>query len=266
MSSDPSSSSASSSSGPSSIDSQRSQQVLQLPKQQQQHQQLHTPQRQLPKSPLAVTGSPLSNGNATTPKKVNGNGGILYDDTLVVIEKSNQDLEQKLNNNKQQQQQQQTNMGNGSAVARRTIVNGKSPKTTTSRVPITRPRIDTIHNNRNLSQEVIYEVEENGQQCLSQQQQQLQEASLSRSSSQTTIKQLGSNGLQASSVTASYPSLSDLSINDIGSNFKSLTAQKLMAGMSFNSIDTLIEVNAAADARKNLNLNESTETVDFGVI
>ena len=61
----------------------------------------------------------------------------------------------------------------------------------------------------------------------------------------------------------SYPSLSDLSIADL-SSFKSLTAQNLMAGLSFNSIDTLLEVNAAAEARSKL--NESTETVDFGII
>ena len=66
-----------------------------------------------------------------------------------------------------------------------------------------------------------------------------------------------------SSVAPSYPSLSDLSIADL-SSFKSLTAQKLMAGLSFNSIDTLLEVNAAAEARSKL--NESTETVDFGII
>ena len=66
--------------------------------------------------------------------------------------------------------------------------------------------------------------------------------------------------------------------------FKSLTAQKLMAGLSFNSIDTLLEVNAAAEARSggggnpsnavvgnggpvsNVIMNQSTETVDFGVI
>ena len=67
----------------------------------------------------------------------------------------------------------------------------------------------------------------------------------------------------APSSAMSYPSLNDLTINDIAS-FKSLTAQKLMAGLSFNSIDTLLEVNAAAEARHKL--NESTETVDFGVI
>ena len=72
-------------------------------------------------------------------------------------------------------------------------------------------------------------------------------------------------------VTRHFPSLSDLSTvnHDADVNFKSLTAQKLMAGLSFNSIDTLLEVNAAAEARTKL--NESTETipthsVDFGVI
>ena len=72
-------------------------------------------------------------------------------------------------------------------------------------------------------------------------------------------------------MTRHFPSLSDLSTvnHDADVNFKSLTAQKLMAGLSFNSIDTLLEVNAAAEARTKL--NESTETipthsVDFGVI
>jgi len=37
-----------------------------------------------------------------------------------------------------------------------------------------------------------------------------------------------------------------------------------MSGLSFNSIDTLLEVNAAAEARSKH--NESTETIDFGVI
>ena len=32
--------------------------------------------------------------------------------------------------------------------------------------------------------------------------------------------------------------------------FKSLTAQKLMAGLSFNSVDTLLEVNAAAEGAR----------------
>ena len=74
-----------------------------------------------------------------------------------------------------------------------------------------------------------------------------------------------------------HPSLSDLgSIADLSANFKSLTARKLMAGLSISRIDTLLEVNAAAadngnngggggNARRH-NLDESTETIDFGVI
>ena len=46
-----------------------------------------------------------------------------------------------------------------------------------------------------------------------------------------------------------------------------LTARKLMAGLSISSIDTLLEVNAAHDSNPKLSiLNESTETIDFGVI
>ncbi len=78
-----------------------------------------------------------------------------------------------------------------------------------------------------------------------------------------------------------FPSVTDLAglsdelLRGPNLEFKSLTAQKLMAGLSFNSIDTLLEVNAAADARgsggpaNNNNsaiMNQSTETVDFGVI
>ena len=82
--------------------------------------------------------------------------------------------------------------------------------------------------------------------------------------SQAQLNQLKNQDIEGnSSVAPSYPSLSDLSIADL-SSFKSLTAQKLMAGLSFNSIDTLLEVNAAAEARSKL--NESTETVDFGII
>jgi hypothetical protein len=65
----------------------------------------------------------------------------------------------------------------------------------------------------------------------------------------------------------SFPSIGDLhSLEELSGSatFKSLTAQKLMSGISFNSIDTLLEVNAAAEARSKH--NESTETIDFGVI
>merc|ERR1719509_121057 len=133
---------------------------------------------------------------------------VLYDDSLASIEKSNQELEQRL---------------------------GGRPA----------PRVDTIHNNRLLVQEVIYEEST---------------SDLSRSSSVSTLKPDWG--------TADHPSLADLgSIADLSSKFQSLTARKLMAGLSISSIDTLLEVNS--DERNNGKLsilNESTETIDFGVI
>ena len=114
--------------------------------------------------------------------------------------------------------------------------------------------VDTIHNR--LSQEVIYEVPDSASE------------SGGVESSVTTVGSVKNNDEEPSSTSSdvqTFPSITDLTMADINTNnFKSLTAQKLMAGLSFNSIDTLIEVNAVAEARKNL--NESTETVDFGVI
>ena len=65
-----------------------------------------------------------------------------------------------------------------------------------------------------------------------------------------------------------HPSLADLgSIADLSAKFQSLTARKLMAGLSISSIDTLLEVNNnERDNGKLSILNESTETIDFGVI
>jgi hypothetical protein len=144
----------------------------------------------------------------------------LYDETLIVIEKSNHDLELRL--------QPSADTNNSPLLTRTTLTNN---------------RIDTIHNNRMLDQEVIYEDNM---------------SDLSRSSSVSTLK--------PDSV-PDHPSLSDLgSIADLSANFKSLTARKLMAGLSISSIDTLLEVNAAADNGKMDKLNESTETIDFGVI
>ena len=58
-----------------------------------------------------------------------------------------------------------------------------------------------------------------------------------------------------------HPSLSDLgSIADLSGKFQSLTARKLLAGESMTSIDTLVEVNNAA---QNINRRQST---DFGLI
>ena len=110
--------------------------------------------------------------------------------------------------------------------------------------------VDTIHNNRlminnqdsSLYGSILPTMDNN----------------LSRSSSASTLKPDAPD----------HPSLSDLgSIADLSANFKSLTARKLMAGLSISSIDTLLEVNTAHDNHHKLSiLNESTETIDFGVI
>jgi len=67
-----------------------------------------------------------------------------------------------------------------------------------------------------------------------------------------------------------HPTLSDLgSITDLSTKFQSLTARKMMAGLSTGSIDTLVEINAAHDKHKHPMIdshNESTETIDFGII
>jgi len=164
-----------------------------------------------------------SSSSASGPSSLDSQ---LYDETLIVIEKSNHDLELRLEP-----------YDNGS----------KSPKLT--RTQLTNNRIDTIHNNRMLDQEVIYEDNM---------------SDLSRSSSVSTLKP------DMDYILGDHPSLSDLgSIADLSANFKSLTARKLMAGLSISSIDTLLEVNAAcaADNRKGTDkLDESTETIDFGVI
>ena len=115
--------------------------------------------------------------------------------------------------------------------------------------------VDTIHNR--LSQEVIYEVPDSASESGG--------VEPSFTAAASSAKNNDEDPSSASSDVQTFPSISDLTMADISANnFKSLTAQKLMAGLSFNSIDTLIEVNAVAEARKNL--NESTETVDFGVI
>jgi hypothetical protein len=61
---------------------------------------------------------------------------------------------------------------------------------------------------------------------------------------------------------SSFPSLSDLTVH-----FKSLTAQKILKGISINSIDTLVEVNMAAAAanEKQNNCDVSIHT-DFGLL
>lgn len=61
---------------------------------------------------------------------------------------------------------------------------------------------------------------------------------------------------------SSFPSLSDLTVH-----FKSITAQKIMKGISINSIDTLVEVNmAAANTEKQNNCDLVTIHTDFGML
>ncbi|XP_068233002.1 uncharacterized protein ko [Palaemon carinicauda] len=59
-----------------------------------------------------------------------------------------------------------------------------------------------------------------------------------------------------------YPSLSELNLN-----FSSLAAQKILHGVSHNSIDTLVEVNLAAEKRKiNVKRPEAVTNTDFGFL
>ena len=219
-------SSTSGSSGPSSLDSQASQ--------------------------LRIRNSNLS----ATPEKLTlkkDASSALYDDSLVVIERSNHELEQKLQNGK-------TSSSPSKVV---NTLHNRLLHQPPHHVRLNRA-VDTIHNR--LSQEVIYEVPDSAQE---QEEMAAAAAMVTKvAANAKTIKEEEEPVSSASDMPSSaFPSISDLTIADIGgpaNQFKSLTAQKLMAGLSFNSIDTLIEVNAAAEARKNL--NESTETVDFGVI
>ena len=132
---------------------------------------------------------------------------MLYNDSLASIEKSNQELEQRLG--------------------------GQSS------------RVDTIHNTRNVEQHIIYKESF---------------SEPSRSSSASTLKPDWGG--------PDHPSLADLgSIASLLAKFQSLTARKLMAGLSISSINTLLEVNSNERNNGKLRiLNESTETIDFGLI
>ena len=161
-------------------------------------------------------GSSTAGSSSVSGPSSIDSGQAVFDDTLVVIEKSNQELEQRL--------------GGGERSIKRSN------------------RVDTIHNNnRVLDQEIIFE----------------ESSDISRSSSVSTLKP---NDNYRDSL-PDHPSLADMgSIADLSAKFQSLTARKLMAGLSISSIDTLLEVNAAHDPHKLSILNESTETIDFGVI
>lgn len=73
-------------------------------------------------------------------------------------------------------------------------------------------------------------------------------------------KELDSLSLEDSKIRrfADFPSLSDLSLR-----FTSLAAQNILKGVSFNSVDTLVEVNMAAEKKRNCDLSIST---DLGVV
>ncbi len=195
------------------------------------------------------SSSDPSNSNSSGPSSIDSQGSQkrlqmlqppLFDDSLVVIERSNQELELKL-----------------SRVS-------SPPKGILS---YQRSSVDTIHNHRNtLAQEVISEIDSGSEQ-------------MSRTSSMSTIKavddhhhqqQQQQQQHQQQQQAPSYPNLADLELEAASGGFKSLTAQKLMAGLNFSSVDTLLEVNAVAEARKRQEaiskMNESTETIDFGVI
>ena len=166
-------------------------------------------------SPCYRSGSSDGSSSVSGPSSIDS---VLYDDSLAVIEKSNQELEQRL--------------------ARRAEARVEA------RV------VDTIHNNRLAEQEIIFEESS---------------SDMSRSSSVSTLKP---DNQPDQPNLPDHPSLADLgSIADLSAKFQSLTARKLMAGLSISSIDTLLEVNAASEHHNKLSiLNESTETIDFGVI
>lgn len=58
-----------------------------------------------------------------------------------------------------------------------------------------------------------------------------------------------------------FPSLSDLSFN-----FTSLAAQKILKGVSINSVDTLVELNMAANSEKQNNREVAAVCTDFGLV
>ena len=194
--------------------------------------------RSSPMTRSEIRASPSTRSASSDGSSVSGPSSIdssLYDDTLAVIEKSNQELEQRLSSR---------------------AVQDKSSKRPS------KSRIDTIHNHRQMDQEIIFE----------------EDSDLSRTSSVSTLKmepfspmspqgRPGQHPDHHPGLHPDHPSLADMgSIADLSGKFQSLTARKLMAGLSISSIDTLLEVNAANDGNKLSILNESTETIDFGVI
>ena len=182
-------------------------------------------------SPSARSGTGSSDGGSSSvsgPSSMESSPA-LYDDTLAGIERSNQELEQRLGTQRQLEKSHKRNV---------------------------QPRVDTIHNIQHHPPEIIFEEGSDMG---------------SRSSSVSTLKPdytphgpLRVGG--PDDLLPDHPSLADMgSIADLSGKFQSLTARKLMAGLSISSIDTLLEVNTAHENKLSI-LNESTETIDFGVI
>ena len=181
-------------------------------------------------SPSARSGSSDGGSSSVSGPSSMESSPALYDDTLAGIARSNQELEQRLGTQRQLE---------------------KSHKRSVQ------PRVvDTIHNIQHHPPEIIFEEGSDMG---------------SRSSSVSTLKpdhhQLRVGGHEDHGhLLPDHPSLADMgSIADLSGKFQSLTARKLMAGLSISSIDTLLEVNTAHENKLSI-LNESTETIDFGVI
>lgn len=56
------------------------------------------------------------------------------------------------------------------------------------------------------------------------------------------------------------------SLNDLSFNFTSLAAQKILKGVSINSVDTLVELNMAANGNEKQNNCDVTMCTDFGLV
>ena len=182
-------------------------------------------------SPSARSGTGSSDSSSVSGPSSMESSPALYDDTLAGIERSNQELEQRLGTRR-----------TGEKATKRTPLSPLSPHA----------RVDTIHNTRHLDPEIIFEEGSDMG---------------SRSSSVSTLKpDYHPHGGGQGDHLPDHPSLADMgSIADLSGKFQSLTARKLMAGLSISSIDTLLEVNTAHENKLSI-LNESTETIDFGVI
>ena len=275
------------------------QQQLQL--KQYQHMQMHnnsnggspwtTPNKRsngvAPNNSVAVYGGVTTNGVAVTSSSESNDSLVfesrttkpLFTDDLLVIERSNRELELKLTPTKQQlgsdqhhqhehyhPQQQQQHQVEDQKQAKEgkpdSPSSGKVVKNLRFTLPASQKNrsaviVDTIHNNNGAGfADVIYEEFSNHSDEVERIKNKISARPLSECFSASQ------DNLDVKSSPQSFPSISDLTT--ASASFKSLTAQKLMSGLSFNSIDTLLEVNAAAEARSKH--NESTETIDFGVI